>query len=59
MNYENLPGREKKSLSPSSIDYSPKTYTVGEQILFSIKLFAIGGAVFFFFWLVEKLHLYY
>ena len=59
MNYVNLPGTEKKSLSPSTSEYSPKTYTVGEQILFGIKMFAIGGVVFLFLGLVEKLHLYY
>lgn len=59
MNYVNLPDIEKKSLSPSTSEYSPKTYTVGEQIFFGIKMFAIGGVVFFLFWLVEKLHLYY
>ena len=38
----------------SEIDYSPRTYTVSEQIVFGAKLTAVVGIFFLILWLVEK-----
>lgn len=55
----NAPGAENKAPLPSSNDYKVGTYTVREQFVFGIKLFAVGGLFLFFFWLIEKLHFYF
>jgi hypothetical protein len=54
----NAPGDEKETPSPSTDSYKVGTYTMREQVVLGIKLFAICGVFFFFFWLVEKLHFY-
>lgn len=35
------------------IDYSPKTYSLNQQILIALKLAAVIGGIFLLFWLVE------
>ncbi len=54
----NAPTDEKNAPSPSTDSYKVGTYTMREQVVLGIKLFAVCGVFFFFFWLVEKLHLY-
>lgn len=54
----NAPGNEKETPLPSNDGYKVGTYTMTEQVVLGIKLFAIGGVFLFFFWLVEKLHFY-
>ena len=44
---------EDKPASPQEIDYMPKRYTVGQQVAYGGKLAAIGGIIFFIFWLFE------
>jgi hypothetical protein len=43
----------KPTLEPE-IDYSPKTYTIQEQIVFGVKLILAAGIIMFLFWLVGK-----
>jgi len=43
--------------SPSAgqgVDYSPRTYTSREKLIFGIKLFIISGIVVFLFWLMDR-----
>jgi hypothetical protein len=40
--------------SDSEMDYSPKTNSLRDQIIFGIKLFAACGAFFLLLWLYEK-----
>lgn len=41
-------------LAPGSeIDYSPKTYSLNQQILIGVKLAGVVGGIFLLFWLVE------
>ena len=40
--------------SEPEVDYSPKVTPVRDQIIFGIKLFAVGGAFFLMLWLYEK-----
>jgi len=46
---------EKTPSMRPEIDYSPKTFTLREQIVFGIKLFAVVGGIFLMFWLFEKM----
>lgn len=36
------------------IDYSPKTYNIGETLLFGMKLFGIAALFFILLWIAEK-----
>jgi len=40
--------------SEQEIDYSTKTTPMCDQIIFGIKLFAVGGIFFLLLWLYEK-----
>ena len=44
---------ETKPASGPGIDYSPKTYTLNDQIVLGLKLFVVVGIIFGIFWLVE------
>ncbi|AOY57475.1 conserved uncharacterized protein [Desulfococcus multivorans] len=46
---------EKTPSMRPEIDYSPKTLTLREQIVFGIKLFAVVGGIFLVLWLFEKM----
>jgi len=45
---------EGRHSADPGIDYSPKTYTLREQIVFGAKLLVIGGILLLMFWLFEK-----
>ena len=45
---------EDRPIKNPEFDYSAKTPTLGEQIVFGIKLFAAGGIIFLLLWLMEK-----
>jgi|GEM_PF-1294625 len=45
---------EDRPTKDPEIDYSAKTPTMGEQIIFGIKLFAAVGIIFLLLWLMEK-----
>jgi hypothetical protein len=45
---------EGQASTEPKIDYSHKKETLSGQILFGVKLFAIGGGLFLLFWLFEK-----
>lgn len=46
-----LPG--DNSPRGQEIDYSPKTYSPRQQVIFGLKLFSIGGILLLLFWLSE------
>lgn len=45
--------KNKPSTAPE-IDYSPKKYTLREQILFGVKMFVVMGIFWLIIWLIEK-----
>jgi hypothetical protein len=45
---------ESRPSSEPEVDYSPKAYTVREQLVFGGKLFLIAGIILLLFWLFEK-----
>lgn len=44
---------ETRTAPEPEIDYSPKTYSLNQQILIGLKLAAVVGGIFLLFWLVE------
>ncbi len=44
---------EKKPSAEREIDYAPKQHSLREQIIFCLKLIAIGGGIFLLIWLIE------
>jgi len=49
------PGTNKSNPAPGpETDYSPKTYTLRNQIIFFVKLLVIFGIIFFLLWLIER-----
>lgn len=44
---------EKKPSAEQDIDYAPKQHSLREQIVFCMKLIAIGGGVLLLLWLIE------
>lgn len=57
--YIKSPNDEDAKSSVPVIDYSPKVYSIGKQILCLIKMLTIGGIILLLFWLIDKMHLYY
>jgi hypothetical protein len=47
------PTEVRPSTGPE-IDYSPKTFTLRDQIVFGVKLFVVAGILLLMLWLVEK-----
>jgi len=45
---------EKKPSSGSEIDYSPKTYTLTENIMIFGKMFAIAAIILALLWIYER-----
>lgn len=45
---------ESRPSSGPEIDYSPKVYTLRQQLVFGGKLFLIAGIILLLFWLLEK-----
>jgi hypothetical protein len=44
---------KSKPSSGPEIDYSPKTYSVRDQIMIGVKLFAVIGIILALFWLFD------
>jgi hypothetical protein len=42
-----------KPSSGTEIDYSPKTYTLRDQIVIGVKIVAVIGIIFLLFWLFD------
>lgn len=45
---------ESRPSSEPEVDYSPKAYTLRQQLVFGGKVFLIAGIILLLFWLFEK-----
>ncbi|MDY0190887.1 MAG: hypothetical protein RBR22_09160 [Desulfuromonas sp.] len=49
-----LPETESQPTPQQGVDYSPKTYSLNDQIIIGIKMATAAGLIGFIIWLLDK-----
>jgi len=49
-----LPETVRQPTPQQGVDYSPKTYSLNEQIIIGVKIAAAAGLIGFIIWLLDK-----